>query len=119
MRDLKITLIQSDPVWENINDNLALFDDKINDISEKTDIIILPEMFTTGFSMNAANLAQDINGSSIKWLQKISSQINADIVGSIIFKSNAMYFNRLFWARPNGELLTYDKKHLFRFAGEE
>ena len=119
MRDLKITLIQSDPAWENINDNLALFDDKINNISEKTDLIILPEMFTTGFSMNAANLAQDINGSSIKWLQKTSSQINADIVGSIIFKSNDMYFNRLLWAKPDGRLFTYDKKHLFRFAGEE
>jgi len=119
MRDLKITLIQTEPVWEDIKGNLALFDEKINNISEKTDLIILPEMFATGFSMNAANLAQDTNGSSIKWLQKISSQINADIVGSIIFKINDMYFNRLLWAKPDGRLFSYDKKHLFRFAGEE
>ena len=119
MRNLKITLIQTEPVWEDINDSLALFDEKINDISEKTDLIILPEMFTTGFSMNASSLAQDINGSSIKWLQKNSRQINADIVGSIIFKSNELYFNRLLWAKPDGRLFTYDKKHLFRFAGEE
>jgi len=119
MRDLKITLIQTEPIWEDINANLALFDKKIHDISEKTDLIILPEMFTTGFSMNASNLAQDINGSSIKWLQKISRQINADIVGSIIFKTNDLYFNRLLWAKPDGRIFTYDKKHLFRFAGEE
>ena len=119
MRDLKITLIQTEPVWEDINDSLALFDEKINDISEKTELIILPEMFTTGFSMNASSLAQDINGSSIKWLQKNSRQTNADIVGSIIFKSNGLYLNRLLWAKPDGRLFTYDKKHLFRFAGEE
>ena len=119
MRDLRITLIQAEPAWENINDSLALFDDRINNISEKTDLIILPEMFTTGFSMNASSLAQDINGSSIKWLQNKSRQINADIVGSIIFKNNDLYFNRLLWAKPDGRLFTYDKKHLFRFAGEE
>lgn len=119
MQNLKITLIQAEPVWEDINDNLALFDNKIHNIIEKTDLIILPEMFTTGFSMNAANLAQDINGSSITWLQKNSRQINADIVGSIIFKSNDLYFNRLLWAKPDGRLFTYDKKHLFRFAGED
>ena len=119
MRDLKITLIQTEPVWEDINGNLTLFDEKIHDISEKTDLIILPEMFTTGFSMNASKLAQNINGSSIKWLKKNSKQINADIVGSIIFKSNDLFFNRLLWAKPDGRLFTYDKKHLFRFAGEE
>jgi len=119
MRDLKITLIQTEPVWEDIKGNIALFDEKINDISEETELIILPEMFTTGFSMNASSLAQDINGSSINWLQNKSRQINADIVGSIIFANNGMYFNRLLWAKPDGHLFTYDKKHLFRFAGEE
>ena len=96
-----------------------MFSQKIREIPSDTDMIILPEMFTTGFSMNAANLAQDLNGFSIEWLQKISSQINADIVGSIIFKNNNLYFNRLLWAKPDGRLFTYDKKHLFRFAGEE
>ncbi|MDY6791022.1 MAG: amidohydrolase [Thermodesulfobacteriota bacterium] len=119
MRDLKITLIQTKPVWEDINDNLALFDEKILRISEKTDLIILPEMFTTGFSMNAANLAQDMNGSSIKWLQEKSKKTNADITGSIIIKSGGKYFNRLLWAKPDGHLFAYDKKHLFRFAGED
>ena len=119
MQNLKITLIQTGPVWEDIAGSVALFDQKIKDIREKTDLIILPEMFTTGFSMNASNLAQDLNGSSIEWLQKISNKINADIVGSIIFKNNDLYFNRLLWAKPDGRLFTYDKKHLFRFAGEE
>lgn len=119
MQDLKITLIQTEIVWEDISANIALFDEKINAINEKTDLVILPEMFTTGFTLNAADLSQSTDGSSIKWLQEKSNRIKADITGSIIFKLNGKYFNRLFWARPNGELLTYDKKHLFRFAGEE
>jgi len=119
MRDLKITLIQTELVWEDIDANLASFDKKIDAICEETHIIILPEMFTTGFSMNAANLAQSMNGSALKWLQEKSRQTNCDIVGSAIIKANRKYFNRLFWVKPDGSLFIYDKKHLFRFAGEE
>ena len=119
MRDLKITLIQTEVVWEDINANITLFDEKISAIREKTDLIILPEMFTTGFSMNAGNLSQDMDGPSIRWLREKSQKINADITGSIIIKFGKKFFNRLFWAKPDGELLTYDKRHLFRFAGEE
>jgi predicted amidohydrolase len=119
MQNLKITLIQTDLVWEDIGSNITLFDEKINTISEKTDLVILPEMFTTGFTLNATGLSQSMDGSSIEWLQDKSRIINADIAGSLIFKLSGKYYNRLLWARPNGELLTYDKKHLFRFAGEE
>ena len=86
---------------------------------EKTDLVILPEMFTTGFSLNASKLGQGMDGPSVKWLQEKSNKIDADITGSIIVKFEGKYYNRLFWAKPDGELLTYDKRHLFRFAEEE
>ena len=119
MRDLKITLIQTELVWEDIESNLAGFDAKIDAIKDDTHLIVLPEMFTTGFSMNAADLAQDMNGSSIAWVQEKSRQKNVDIVGSVIVKVDNKFFNRLLWAKPDGKIFTYDKRHLFRMAGEE
>ena len=86
MRDLKITLIQTEMVWEDINANITLFDKKISAIKEKTDLVILSEMFTTGFSMNAGNLGQDMDGSSIRWLREKSQKLDADTTGSIIIK---------------------------------
>ncbi|MGD9082372.1 MAG: amidohydrolase [Desulfobacterales bacterium] len=119
MPDLKTTIIQTELVWEEIESNLAAFDDKINAIEDDTHLIVLPEMFTTGFSMKPADFAQDMNGPSVKWLREKSRQKNADIVGSIIVIDNGKYFNRLIWAKPQGEIFTYDKRHLFRMAGEE
>jgi len=119
MQDLKTTLIQTELVWEDIESNLAGFDVKIDAIEDDTHLIILPEMFTTGFSMNSADLAQNMQGSSVKWLREKSLQKNADIVGSIIVSEDGNFFNRLIWAKPGGEIFTYDKKHLFRMAGEE
>ena len=119
MQDLKVTLIQAELVWEDIESNLARFDDKIDGIKDNPHLIVLPEMFTTGFSMNAKNLAQDTQGSSVTWLQEKARQKSVDIVGSIIVKDKGKSFNRLLWAKPDGELLTYDKRHLFRMLGEE
>ncbi|MBT8373697.1 MAG: nitrilase family protein, partial [Deltaproteobacteria bacterium] len=119
MRDIKITLIQTGLVWEDIDANISLFNEKINAIGEKTDLVILPEMFTTGFTLNASKLGQGMDGTSVKWLQEKSNKIDADITGSIIVKFEGKYYNRLFWAKPDGELLIYDKRHLFRFAQEE
>ncbi len=119
MRDLKVTLIQAELFWEDIESNLFQLDNKIEGIKENTDLIILPEMFTTGFSMNAENLAQDMQGSSVEWLQEKSRQKSVDIVGSIIVKEGSKYFNRLLWAKPEGGLFVYDKRHLFRMLGEE
>ena len=119
MRDLKITLIQTELVWEDIESNLAGFDATIDAIEDDTHLIVLPEMFTTGFSMNASDLAQDMNGSSIAWVQEKSRQKNIDIVGSVIVKADGKFFNRLLWAKPDGKIFTYDKRHLFRMAGEE
>jgi predicted amidohydrolase len=119
MHDLMVTLIQTDLVWENIESNLAGLGNKIDGIQENTHLIVLPEMFATGFSMDADNLAQDMQGSAVQWLRKKSIQKNADIVGSIIIKENDNFYNRLLWAKPKGTLLIYDKKHLFRIIGEE
>ena len=119
MQDLKITLIQSELVWEDISSNLTGFDNTINAVEEDTHLIILPEMFSTGFTMNAAALAQDMKGSAVKWIKEKSAEKTVDILGSIIAEDGGKFFNRLVWAKPDGEIFTYDKKHLFRMAGEE
>ncbi len=119
MKDLKISLIQTDLNWEDTASNIEMFDEKIDSISEETDLIVLPEMFTTGFTMNVSDFAQDEDGSSIKWLKKKSETTKVDIVGSIVFKEDNKFFNRLIWVNPAGEHFTYDKKHLFRMSGEE
>jgi omega-amidase len=119
MQDLKVTLIQSELVWEDIDSNLAGFNSRIDAIEEDTHLIVLPEMFSTGFTMNAPALAQDMKGSAVKWIIEKSAEKNVDILGSIIADDGGKFFNRLLWAKPNGEIFTYDKKHLFRMAGEE
>lgn len=119
MRDLKITLIQTELSWEDISANLEMFDKKIDMIEGKTDLIILPEMFTTGFSMNASDHAQNMSGSSVRWIQDKSRETDADLIGSVIIRENENFFNRLFWAKPTGELFTYDKRHLYRMLGED
>ncbi|MBW1959119.1 MAG: amidohydrolase [Deltaproteobacteria bacterium] len=119
MQDLKTTIIQTELVWEDIESNLAGFDDKIDAVMDDTHLIVLPEMFTTGFSMNPAGLAQNMQGSSVKWMIEKSRQKNADITGSIIVRENGNFYNRLIWTNPRGEIFTYDKRHLFRMAGEE
>ncbi|MBA4367635.1 MAG: amidohydrolase [Desulfobacterium sp.] len=119
MQNLNITLIQTTLFWNDPDANLKMFDQKINAIPDNTDLIVLPEMFTTGFSMNAEPLAQDMNGKAVAWLIKKAGQKKADILGSMIIRDKDKFYNRLIWARPDGTILCYDKKHLFRYAGEE
>jgi len=119
MRDLTITLIQTELFWEDIPANLAMFDQKIDGMIEKTDIIVLPEVFTTGFTMNVEKTSQSMAGSAVSWLVGKARQKHAHILGSMIIDDGKKYFNRLVWAKPDGEILTYDKKHLFRMAGEQ
>ncbi len=118
MQDLTITLIQTELFWEDIPANLEMFDKKIDSIAEKTDVIILPETFSTGFTMNAEKVAEPMTGSAVSWITKKARQKNAHILGSVIIGEEKKYFNRLLLAKPDGELATYDKKHLFRMAGE-
>jgi predicted amidohydrolase len=118
MQDLIITLIQTELFWEDIPANLDMFDGKIDGISEKTDVIILPEMFTTGFTMNVEKAAETMQGRAVSWIAAKARQKQTHILGSVIIEEDKKYFNRLLWAKPDGKILTYDKKHLFRMAGE-
>jgi omega-amidase len=116
-QDLKVTLVQSDLHWEDPQKNLDMFDAKIAAISQ-TDLIILPEMFNTAFTMNAENLAETMEGKTLSWMRKKAEEKQCVITGSIIIKEENKYFNRLVWMRPEGTFETYDKRHLFRMANE-
>jgi omega-amidase len=119
MQDLKITLIQSDLHWEDIEANLAMFEEKIWQIGKNaTDVIVLPEMFTTGFTMNAHKLAEHMNMRTFKWMKQMADQTGALILGSYIITVHERHYNRLLWMEPGGNFKTYDKRHLFRMANE-
>jgi len=118
MSDLKVTLIQSQLHWENIAENLRMFDEKINAIPERTEVIVLPEMFSTGFSMQSARLAETMDGSAVQWMKKKAAEKNVIITGSLIIQDGDRYVNRLIWMQPNGVYGIYDKRHLFGYAGE-
>jgi predicted amidohydrolase len=116
---VKVTLIQTTLHWEDRQKNLEHFDALVNSILEPTDLIVLPEMFTTGFTMNPAKFADPINGPALQWMAKKAIEKNAVICGSVPVNDNLLYVNRLFWVEPNGSVSTYDKRHLFRMAGED
>ena len=118
MKALRLTTIQSSLHWEDIPANLEMFDQKLQALSGKTDIVVLPEMFTTGFSMEAKKLAESMDGSTIDWMLKQSKTIKSVILGSFIAVENGNYYNRLIVAFPEGDYKIYDKRHLFSLAGE-
>jgi predicted amidohydrolase len=119
MQDLNVTVIQSDLHWEDIGANLAMFEEKIWRIGSKTDAIVLPEMFSTGFTMNAPGLAEMMNMRTTKWMRQMADQTGALLIGSFICQVHNRYYNRLVWMEPGGNLKTYDKRHLFRMSGEQ
>lgn len=114
---LTITLIQSDLVWEDKAANLAQFEQKLTQVGD-SDIVVLPEMFTTGFTMNTS-LAETMQGPTVKWMLKMAKKINSVICGTIILEEAQVYYNRLLWVQPNQTIQYYDKKHLFSMAGED
>lgn len=116
---MKIALIQFSPIWEKIEVNLKTLTSKINSITEKVDLIVLPEMFSTGFSMQPQPIAETENGKSVQWMIEIAKSKQIAITGSLIIKESHMYYNRLFFVFPDGSYKTYNKKHLFSLAGEE
>lgn len=115
---MNITLVQTKLHWEKIEANLEMFSQKLQNLPQ-TDLIILPEMFTTGFSMNAAPLAEEMGASAMQWMEKQASKHQAVITGSLIIKEHDNFYNRLIWMRPDGSYEYYDKKHLFTMAKEE
>jgi predicted amidohydrolase len=114
---LKISIVQSNLVWENIDKNLELFSNKLSKL-EKTDLIILPEMFNTGFSMNSKNLAEKEKGKSLNWLINLAKDKNSAVIASLIIEKENNFYNRLYFVFPDGKYQYYNKRHLFRMANE-
>ena len=119
MSTLSITTIQSNLIWEEKPANLRLLEQKINSIAEKTEIIVLPEMFNTGFSMKPELHAETMDGESVEWMKKISRENGIILTGSLMIEEAGKYFNRLVWMLPNGQYGYYDKRHLFAFGEED
>ncbi|MGG9970843.1 amidohydrolase [Ferruginibacter sp. SUN002] len=119
MSSLSITTIQTNLHWEDKAANLKMLEAKILSIQQKTEIVVLPEMFSTGFSMQPAMFAEKMDGETIAWMKKISSKKNIILTGSIIIEEDEKYYNRLIWMLPNGEFGYYDKRHLFGYAKED
>ncbi|HWK06908.1 MAG TPA: nitrilase family protein [Puia sp.] len=119
MSTLTITTIQAHLHWEDKAANLQRFADKINGIRENTEIVVLPEMFSTGFSMKPELLAERMDGPSLNWMKKIAAQKRIILTGSLIIEEEGHYFNRLIWMLPNGQYGYYDKRHRFAYAGED
>lgn len=118
MTDLKISIIQTFLIWEDIEANLSKFGKLIRSLAGKTDLVILPEMFNSGFSMNREKLAEEMNGVTIQWMRQMAREANLNIIGSLIVKDGENYFNRLMWVGPGDIVGDYDKRHLFRMAEE-
>ena len=119
MSTLTITIIQSDLKWEDKAFNLQQLEEKIKAIPQRTQLVVLPEMFNTGFSMNAANLAEGMDGESLQWMSRVSKEQKIILTGSLIIAEEKQFFNRMVWMMPNGQMGYYDKRHLFAFAGED
>jgi predicted amidohydrolase len=115
---MKIALIQTALHWENPSKNRAYLTEKINSILQYVDLIVLPEMFTSGFTMNPHNVAETMQGETISWLKDTAKTKNCAITGSLVIEENGNYFNRLVFVFPTGEIQQYDKRHLFTLAGE-
>ncbi|QQS30633.1 MAG: amidohydrolase [Sphingobacteriales bacterium] len=114
---LQITLVQSDIIWENNAANRLVYDQLLDGVT--SDLVILPEMFTTGFTMNPTSVAESMDGPTLQWMTEKARQNNFVIAGSLVIAENNRYFNRLVWVQPNGHIYFYDKRHLFILGGEE
>ncbi len=135
MSTLSITTIQTNLHWEDKTANLEMLEEKIKSIKEKTEVVVLPEMFSTGFSMNPEKLAETMEEETVQWMKRVAAEKKIILTGSLIIKdttpplplergpggeaATAAYFNRLVWMQPNGEYGIYDKRHRFAFAGED
>lgn len=116
---MKIAIIQSDLYWEDASKNRKSFESKINQIDSEVNLVVLPEMFSTGFTMNAVEVAETMKGETVLWLQSLAKQKNFAITGSLIIVENEKYYNRMMFVFPSGEIQYYDKRHLFSLAGED
>ena len=118
MQTLKIAIIQTNLYWQDASRNRAQLLSKVKSITNKPDVVVLPEMFTTGFSMQPQGLAETMKGDTIKWMVNLASEVKSALCGSLIIKEDNKYYNRFVFVEPNGTIKTYDKKHTFTLAGE-
>ncbi len=118
MQDLRVTLVQSHLHWEDAAENRALFTAKFKDLRGTTDLVVLPEMFTTGFTMRSRELAEGMDGRTVAWMHEQAHAIDAALYGSVIIREGDHCYNRGLFVTPDGTVTTYDKRHLFRFAKE-
>lgn len=118
MQDLTVSLVQPDPGWHIIDENLIYYADLLSKHEIETDLFILPEMFTTGFTMESQKVAEPMEGKTHSWMRQLASKLNTAICGSVIIEDNSHYYNRFLWVDPDGNTSYYDKRHLFRMADE-
>ena len=118
MRDLRVTLLQRMLHWEDAAANRAMFGDAMAPLRGTTDLVVLPEMFTTGFTMRSAELAEGMDGPTVNWMRAQAAALDAALYGSVIIAEDGHRFNRGLFVRPDGQVTVYDKRHLFRFANE-
>lgn len=117
MNSLTVSIIQADLVWEDRKANLKMLEEKI-DALPFTELVVLPEMFSTGFSMRPEVLAETMEGDTIQWMKQLAMQKKVIVAGSLIIEENDAYYNRLIWMLPTGQYGFYNKRHLFGYAGE-
>jgi omega-amidase len=118
MQPLRLALIQADTHWHDPIANRDMFEPLIRKSAEQADLIVLPEMFSTGFTMASRDVAEDMSGPTVAWLKAIAQNVESYICGSIVIEDAGRYFNRYVWTSPSGEVGHYDKRHLFRMASE-
>lgn len=119
MSDIRFSLIQANLQWEDKSANLRMFENKIGPLAGQTDIVILPEMFSTSFSMRPEMFAETMPGPTVQWMRELASKLRLILTGSLIIEEDGKYFNRLLWMLPDGNFGYYDKRHLFGFADED
>ncbi len=117
--ELNIVGIQANLTWENPEKNRLFFEKEINKLSKNTDIVVLPELFSTGFTMFPERVAEKMDGITVLWMQKIANKNNIALVGSLVISENNNYYNRLLFVYPSKKIVTYNKRHSFTLAGED
>lgn len=117
--NLKIALVQTNLYWKDKTANMAMLEEKLMNMGSDVDLVVLPEMFSTGFTMDAKEVAEPMNFTTTKWMKQVAAQTRALVTGSVVIEEKGKIYNRLLWVSPHGKIDYYDKKHLFRMAGED
>ena len=119
MQTLTLTLLQTATHWHDPARNRAHFETLLDQVPSASQLVVLPEMFSTGFTMDSATVAEPMDGATVNWMLEQAQQRQKVLCGSLVIKEQGQFFNRMLWVQPNGEMQIYDKGHLFRMAGED